>query len=89
MDIERRISGMSQRELWSMDRPDEDRAAEVTITVQHRCPNIGRHGSGPGCACHPNIPAPCDDCYAIEVITRRVPYSAFTTFEVQRKARIA
>lgn len=50
--------------------------AEWSRSVQHRCKNIGRHSiSGhPGCACHPNIPMPCPDCYSIEVFSRRIPY---------------
>lgn len=48
-------------------------------SVQLRCPNIGRHTIDPerfpGCPCHPTIPEPCPDCYAIEMLTRRVPWS--------------
>ena len=48
--------------------------------VTARCPNIGRHTTDlerfPGCACHPKIPQPCPDCYAVETLSRRVPWSA-------------
>ncbi len=42
--------------------------------VQKRCINIDRHRSGPGCACHPNIPEPCENCYCIEILSRKIPY---------------
>lgn len=50
------------------------------MRVTQRCPNIRRHSPGPmmteGCPCHPTIPMPCPDCYAVETLSRRVPWSA-------------
>lgn len=42
--------------------------------VSRRCLNIDRHHEGPGCSCHPNIPEPCPNCYAIETLSRKVPW---------------
>lgn len=53
---------------------------EYQRSIQHRCINIGKHArfvmTPANCPCHRQIPMPCPDCYAIEVLSRQIPWSA-------------
>lgn len=57
------------------ERPSEEHWTRI---VTLRCPNISRHRPGANlesCPCHPIIPMPCPDCFAVETVSRRVPWS--------------
>lgn len=48
--------------------------------VSHRCPRMAEHAesyrSGQYKDSDEALPVPCDDCYSVEVIWRRVPYES-------------
>jgi hypothetical protein len=59
---------------------------EWEIRVTHRCKRMDEHmRPDPSCACHPHLPKPCDECYAIEDRSRRVPYAALADAETAHR----